>query len=133
MQTTILQKIFRILLGGFLILAGISHLSWARVEFTAQVPNWVPLSKDTVVLMSGVVEILLGSALTFVKKYRIQIGWIAAIFFILVFPGNMAQYTNRIDAFGLNTDLKRGIRLLFQPVLVVWALWSTGACKIWRK
>jgi uncharacterized membrane protein len=133
MQTSIIQNIFRILLGTFLVIAGISHLTWSREEFTAQVPNWVSLSNDAVVIISGIIEILLGSALVFIKKYRLQIGWIAATFFILVFPGNIAQYINRIDAFGLDSDLKRGIRLLFQPVLILWALWSTGAWKVWQK
>jgi uncharacterized membrane protein len=54
------------------------------------------------------------------------VGLIVAIFFILIFPGNINQYVNGVDAFGLDTDQKRLIRLFFQPLLVVWALWSTG-------
>ena len=128
-QTSGLQKFFRVLLGANLVFAGIGHLSFARLEFQAQVPDWVPMGKDLVVLLSGVVEILLGLAIIFIKKYRVQVGLFAGIFFILVFPGNLAQYTNRIDAFGLDTDSKRLIRLFFQPVLVLWAWWSTGALK----
>ena len=131
-QTSLTQKIFRILLGLSLLFAGISHLTTARAEFQAQVPEWVPFTKDLVVLLSGVVEISLGASLIFIKRYRALVGWIAALFFILIFPGNIHQYVDHIDAFGLDTDNKRLIRLFFQPVLVLWALWSTGAWSSWR-
>lgn len=132
-STTTAQTIFRFLLGGFLVFAGIGHLTWARVEFTAQVPTWLPINTDLVVVLSGIVEILLGCALMFAAKYRTAVGWIVAIFFVLVFPGNIAQYTNHVDAFGLNSDAARGVRLFFQPVLILWALWSTGAWRAWRE
>ena len=119
----------RILLGIFLITAGITHLTISRQAFQAQVPDWVPVSKDLTVVLSGIMEIVFGISLTFWVRRRVFWGWLAAIFFILVFPGNIAQYIHHDSAFGLNTDLKRGIRLIFQPVLVMWALWSTGA---WR-
>jgi uncharacterized membrane protein len=98
-----------------------------RLEFQAQVPTWLPLDPDFVVLASGVVEIALGLALLTLWRYRAYVGLAAAIFFVAIFPGNINQFVNGIDAFGLNTDLARGVRLLFQPVLVLWALWSTGA------
>lgn len=119
-------------LGGFLFFAGVSHLTFLRAEFQAQVPDWVPVSKDLTVILSGLAEILLGLALIFLKKQRQTAGWIAAIFFVLVFPGNIAQFVNGTDAFSLNSDLARGIRLLFQPVLIAWALWSTPAWEIKR-
>lgn len=132
-KTTLAQKIFRILLAIFMIYAGVSHLSFNRVEFQAQVPDWVPLSKDLVVLLSGIVEIMLGLGLALWKKHRASFGWALAIFFVLIFPGNIAQYVDGKDAFGvLDSDRARLIRLFFQPVLVVWALWSSGACKAWR-
>jgi uncharacterized membrane protein len=117
----------RILLGGFLLFAGISHLTFSRTEFLAQVPPWVPLDADLVVLLSGIVEIALGAALIFLTKHKVIVGWATALFFVMVFPGNISQYMNRIDAFGLNTDTARFIRLFFQPVLVAWALWATNA------
>ena len=132
-QTSKTQNIGRIILGLILLIAGIGHLSWARVEFLAQVPDWVPLDKDLVVILSGIVEISMGLSLVFWTSQRIKIGWIAALFFVLVFPGNISQLITHTTAFGLNTDLLRGIRLLFQPVLVIWALWSTGAWAAWRK
>lgn len=119
--------IFRILLGLGLLFAGISHLTVSRVEFLAQVPGWVPLPGDLVVVLSGIVEIALGLALIALPQWKALTGWITAIFFVLIFPGNIAQYVNQTSAFGLDTDEARLIRLFFQPVLVAWALWSTAA------
>jgi uncharacterized membrane protein len=117
------------LLGFFLLLAGVAHLTFQRVEFLAQVPNWVLLDGDLVVILSGIVEIILGLVLVFLPSYRVVVGWVTAAFFVLIFPGNIAQYLNGVDAFGLDTDQARFIRLFFQPVLILWALWSTRA---WR-
>ena len=105
--------------------AGISHLGSARAEFQAQVPPWVPLDPDFVVLASGVVEIVLGIALIVLFRWKAWVGIATALFFIAIFPGNISQFVNGVDAFGLDTDLARGVRLLFQPLLVIWALWST--------
>lgn len=130
--TNTTQNVFRILLGLILAFAGTSHLTWSRQEFQAQVPGWIPINSDLVVILSGIVEILLGLGLIALPRYRVMAGWIVAIFFVLIFPGNISQFVTHTDAFGLDTDLSRGIRLLFQPVLVVWALWSTGAWAAWR-
>lgn len=125
-KTSLIQNIFRVLLGGFLAFAGISHLTFNRMEFRAQVPNWLPLDTDLVVVLSGIVEICLGLSLVFLIKGKRWAGIATAIFFILIFPGNVSQYVNKIDSFGLNTDGLRLTRLFFQPILVLWALWSTG-------
>ena len=124
-----IKHIARTLLGAALAYAGITHLTTNRTEFLAQVPTWVPLDADFVVVASGVVEILLGLSLILLIKYQIQIGWITAVFFVAIFPGNISQYVNGIDAFGLDTDQARLTRLFFQPLLVIWALWCTGAWK----
>lgn len=120
----------RILLGLFMTAAGIGHLTFQRQEFLAQVPTWLPSSSgfmDFVVLASGIVEIALGLSMLFLVRRKVQVGLALAIFFVLIFPGNISQYVNGISAFGLDTDAKRLTRLFFQPVLVLWALWSTGA------
>lgn len=122
-----MRRVLQILLGLTLIYTGTLHLTTQREEFQAQVPSWLPLDPDFVVLASGVVEILLGLALISLWRYREQVGLVTAIFFILIFPGNIWQYIDGIDAFGLDTDTKRLARLFFQPVLVIWALWSTDA------
>lgn len=113
-----------------MILAGIGHLTFQRQEFLAQVPRWLsdnPVFMDFVVLSSGAVEIALGLSMVFLSKQKVKVGLLLALFYVLIFPGNISQYTNAVDAFGLDTDQKRLIRLFFQPVLIFWALWSTGA------
>lgn len=133
LKTSMLQQIFRIILALFMVFAGFSHLTFNRVEFYAQVPDWVPLGKDFVVIASGIVEIILGLGLAFWTKKRIQFGWALAVFFILIFPGNISQYLEAKDAFGiLDSDAARLRRLFFQPVLIVWALWSSGSWQQWR-
>lgn len=132
-KTTLIQNIFRVLLALFMIYAGFSHLTFNRIDFQAQVPDWIPLSKDLVVILSGIVEIGLGLTLLFWKTQSVNIGLALALFFILVFPGNIAQYLDGKDAFGaLDSDRARLIRLFFQPVLIVWALWSAGSWEAWK-
>jgi uncharacterized membrane protein len=124
-----IKHIARTLLGAALTYAGITHLTTSRTEFQAQVPTILASQADFVVIASGVVEIFLGLSLIFLFKHRTRIGWITAAFFIAIFPGNISQYINGTDAFGLDTDQARLTRLFFQPLLVLWALWSTGAWK----
>ena len=124
------RKVVRLLMGSAMVFAGIAPLTFKRKEFQAQVPRWLPANQslmDVTVLSSGIVEITLGVLMILWKEKRISTGLMLALFYILIFPGNISQYTNRIDAFGLDTDTKRFIRLLFQPLLVYGALWSTGA------
>ena len=131
-RTTKAQLVVRILLGLFLLLAGISHLSFLRIAFLAQVPNWLPINPDKIVVISGFVEIILGSSLILLHKQQIIVGWIVALFFIIVFPGNIAKLVNHKHSFGLNSDLLLWIRLPFQPLLIGLVLWCTGALKRWR-
>ena len=126
----IVKAIFRVLLGAVLLFAGISHLTVARTEFLAQVPIWLPVNADLVVVLSGIAETVLGLALIFLVRHRTLVGLATAAFFILIFPGNISQYVNQIDGFGLNTDQARFNRLFFQPVLVIWALVSTGGWRV---
>ena len=128
----LIQRIPQMVLGFALAYAGIGHLTTSRTEFQAQVPSVFADYADFVVLASGVVEIALGVGLIAFWKYRVQIGWLAAAFFVAIFWGNISQYVNGVDAFGLDTDTKRLVRLFFQPVLVAWALLSTGAWGSWR-
>jgi uncharacterized membrane protein len=121
-----MRKATQILLGATLIYTGTLHLTSSRQEFQAQVPPWAPFTPDFIVLASGIVEIALGLALVSLQR-RKAVGIATAAFFIAIFPGNISQFVNGIDAFGLNDDRARAIRLLFQPLLVLWALWSTTA------
>jgi uncharacterized membrane protein len=126
------RTIGRLLLGGALVFAGVSHLTFARTSFYAQVPPWLPLNAEFVIISSGIVEIALGAALLFLPRWRVPLGWLTAALFVVVFPGNVSQFLTHADAFGLDTDRSRAIRLLFQPLLVIWALWSTGSWAAWR-
>ena len=128
----ILRKLPQMVLGLALAYAGVGHLTTSRQEFQAQVPTLLKDYADFVVLASGVVEIALGVGLIALWKYRVQLGWIVAAFFVAIFWGNISQYVNGVDAFGLNSDRARLIRLFFQPLLVMWALGSTGAWRAWR-
>ena len=131
-----MRTLGRIALGAFLLTAGVSHLTTARQAFQAQVPTWLPMDANLVVVLSGIVEIALGLSLIVVfGRYRLLVGLAVALFFIAIFPGNISQFVTATDSFGLNTDLARGIRLLFQPLLVIWALWSTRAWSraLWRE
>ena len=119
-------------LGLALAYAGVGHLTTSRQEFQAQVPTVFKDYADFVVLASGVVEIVLGLSLIALWKYRVQVGLLVAAFFVAVFWGNISQYVNQVDAFGLDSDRARLIRLFFQPLLVMWALGSTGAWSTWR-
>lgn len=129
-----MRNVARWLLASAMVFAGVSHLFWARKEFQAQVPDWtnevLPVDKDTVVVASGVAEILLGASLVALPAHRRRAGTLLAFFFAAVFPGNIAQFTYRRDGFGLDTDVKRLVRLFFQPVLIAWALWSTRSPRV---
>jgi uncharacterized membrane protein len=122
----------RVVLGSALIIAGLGHLTLARNDFQAQVPDWVGIDKNVVVISSGLVEIALGFALIVVRRHRSLLGLVVGLFFIAVFLGNLSQFIDGHDAFGLNSDAARRTRLLFQPVLVAWAWWSTNAFALLR-
>ena len=127
-----MARVPQMVLGFALAYAGFGHLTTNRQEFQAQVPTLLKDYADFVVLASGVVEIALGVGLIALWKYRVQLGWVVAAFFVAIFWGNISQYVNGVDAFGLNSDRARLVRLFFQPLLVMWALGSTGAWKSWR-
>jgi len=132
-RTSPAATIARVVLGLALVGAGISHLTVAREEFQAQVPSWFPVDEDVTVLASGAVEIVLGGSLVALSRWKVAVGLVAAAFFVVIFPGNVAQWAEGKDGFGLDTDAKRLGRLFFQPVLVAWALWSTGALRAVRE
>ncbi|WP_454042434.1 DoxX family protein [Cellulosimicrobium sp. Marseille-Q8652] len=132
-RTSVPATVARVALGLALVGAGVSHLTVAREEFQAQVPGWFPVDEDVTVLASGAVEIALGASLVVLSRWKVAVGLVAAAFFVVIFPGNVAQWMEGKDGFGLDTDAKRLGRLFFQPVLVAWALWSTGALRALRR
>ena len=128
----IIKRFPQVVLGLALIFTGVSHMTTRRLEFQAQVPTQLKSWANEVVLASGVVEISLGIALLVLWKYRTWVGWATAAFFVAIFWGNISQFVNDTDAFGLDSGTARFVRLLFQPLLVMWALLSTGAWGSWR-
>ena len=132
-RTSRAATVARYILVAVLLTTGIGHLTFAREGFQGQVPAWVPLDPDVVVLASGVVELVFALALVVLRRRRAAAGWLLAAFFVAIFPGNISQFVTHTDSLGLDTDVARGVRLLFQPVLVIVALWSTGAWKLWRE
>ncbi|WP_018157249.1 hypothetical protein [Demetria terragena] len=133
--TTWIRGTAQVVLAGFLLFAGLAHLTFARTEFYAQIPPWMPGDADFIVVASGVIEIIAGAAvlLSWRNPTRAWAGWAVAALFVAVFPGNISQFVEQRDAFGLTTDSGRAIRLLFQPLLIAWALWCTGAWTWWRR
>lgn len=123
-MSTLPRTAARILLGSAMVGAGVLHLTTQRQEFQAQVPSWFPLDEDLTVVASGAVEIALGAALVALPGRRRLVGGLLAAFFVAIFPGNVAQYVEGTDAFGLDTDRARLVRLFFQPLLVLWALYA---------
>jgi uncharacterized membrane protein len=127
MNSSVMRGFGQAALGTFLLTTGIGHLTAKRKEFQAQVPSWFPVDKDTVVVVSGYVELALAAALlaTWRQPARRLLGTALAGFFVGIFPGNIAQYVERNDGLGLNTDRKRALRLLGQPALIAWVLAAT--------
>lgn len=122
----------RLVLAAFFAVAGVGHFV-ATDAFRAQVPPWLP-APEWVIWVSGVVELAIALALAFAPRaWRPLVGWLVAGFLVVVFPGNISQFVTGADAFGLNSDLARGIRLVMQPALIVVVLWSTGAVAAWRR
>ena len=131
---SVARAIAQVGLGAALVGAGTSHLTTGRREFRAQVPSWLPLDPDLVVVASGVVEIGLGTALLVIWRQpaRAVVGATTGAFFVAIFPGNIAQFVEHRDGFGLDTDTKRAVRLVFQPLLVGWALAAGDVLRVWR-
>lgn len=129
--TSRLQDLARWLLGAFLVAAGIAHVLVVD-EFLAQVPPFLP-AREAIVYASGAVEVALGLALLVLPRHRAVLGLAAAALFVAVFPGNVSQAITGADGFGLDTDAARYGRLAFQPLLVAWALWSSGAWSALRR
>jgi uncharacterized membrane protein len=129
----VLRTVARWLLAALLAAAGVSHLTWGRRGYRIVVPDWATratgLDKDAIVVASGAVEIMLGAALVALPAERTRIGWLVAAFFVAVFPGNVHQWRTQRPAPMLRTGRARLIRLFLQPVLVIWALWSTSGAR----
>lgn len=132
-MTSVLRTAARVALAGLLGAAGAGHLTTLRRGFRIAVPDWATrilrTDKDTIVVVSGVIEVMLALALVLLPRDVRRVGWGVAAFFVAVFPGNVHQWQTGVSSPGLDTDGRRLTRLFLQPVLVAWALWSTGASR----
>jgi uncharacterized membrane protein len=117
------RLVLRLALAAFLAVAGVGHFTRTE-EFLAQVPSYLP-APTLLVLVSGVVELALAAALVLLPRRRAAVGVVVLLFFLAVLPGNIAQYTEARDAFGLDTDMARLVRVLLSPLLWLWALVAT--------
>lgn len=126
---TTARLLARLALAALLLVAGVSHLTWGRRGYRIVVPDWATTllrtDKDAIVVASGAVEVMLCAAVIALPRERRTVGAAIAAFFVAVFPGNVHQWRTHRSAPMLDTDRKRFVRLLLQPVLVVWALWAT--------
>jgi len=135
-KTSISQNILRVTLGLIMIYIGIAHLYFRRIEFQAQVPRWLTSDEsfvDMIVLISGYIEIIFGVLMVWGGKFKAKTGLVLGVFYVLVFPGNINQYIHELDGLRMYSNNERFLRLLFQPVLIFWALWSTNALKFFKK
>jgi uncharacterized membrane protein len=108
---------------------GIVHFVSTR-GFRVVVPDWATkatrLDKDAIVIASGASEVALAVGLLALPKERRRMGFATAAFFVAVFPGNVHQWRTRRSTPGLDTEARRFGRLFLQPLLVLWAVWSTA-------
>lgn len=123
-----LGVLLRWALAAFLATAGVGHFV-APEEFMAQVPPYLP-APELLIAVSGVAELAIAIALVVLPRYRRLMGITAALFFVVILPGNVAQYTEARDAFGLTSDTARLARLVLHPLLWVWAL---AAGDLWSR
>lgn len=114
-------EISRYLLAGFLILIGIMHFTVPKF-FMSIMPNYLPAHK-TLVLLSGVAEILCGTLLLFPSTQTMG-AYAAVALFVAVFPANIEMsrqfYVKKKKGFWWTI-----LRLPFQIGLIYWALQFT--------
>ncbi len=123
--TSPVRLLMRWVLALFYLAAGIIHLRSPH-DFIAITPHWVP-DAPLVIALTGMAEIAGALALMVVPRLRQAAGVGLALYAICVFPANINQAIHDIPIGGQHLSWwYHGPRLLFQPVLVWWALWAGG-------
>jgi uncharacterized membrane protein len=118
---TTTKRVFRWLLGGSFVAAGVLH--FVRPEFYVRImPPYLPWHSE-LVLISGAFEILGGVGL-FVPRLRVPAAWGLIALLVAVFPANvhMALHPEQFPQFP--PPLLWG-RLPLQALFIVWAYWFT--------
>ena len=115
----------RIAMAIFYLAAGLLHVGTPE-KFLPIVPDWVP-QPDLVIVATGVCEIS-GALALMTTRLRKLAGIMLALYAVCVFPANIKHAIDHIDLPGLPSSWwYHAPRLAFQPVLVWWALWCSGA------
>jgi uncharacterized membrane protein len=126
------RAVMRWLMAAFYIAAGTGHL--IRPEaFLPIVPDFVPLPRETI-LITGLCE-LAGAVALLTPRLRKLAGIMLALYALGVWPANIKHALEGIDLPPIpDTWWYHGPRLAFQPVLMWWALFCSGAIDWpWRR
>ena len=117
-----IRTALRWLLGAAYLIAGIAHVA-SPSGFLKITPGWVPYPA-TVILLTGLCEIAGASALAFIPPLRRAAAIGLALYAVCVFPANVNHAMHDIAIGGTHLSWwYHGPRLLFQPVIIWWALW----------
>jgi len=116
-----IKKASSILLGIFFVAVGVLHFVKTAL-FVGAVPPYIPYPTE-MVLISGVFEILggIGVIVKPVRKWA-GIGLIALL--IAVYPANIHMAVHN-ELFPAIPPVVLWIRLVFQPILIVWVWYCT--------
>jgi uncharacterized membrane protein len=93
--------------------------------FIQQLPSWVP-APETLILLSGGIEVALGAALLTRQPWRRFAGLALAAYLVAVFPSNVYVAIAAVEVDGQPGGWYPWVRLPLQVLFVAWALWSTG-------
>jgi uncharacterized membrane protein len=122
----------RWIIAALYVAAGIAHL-WAPEALLAITPSWVPLAPQ-VIMLTGLFELAASVALI-TRPLRWWAGVTMALYALCVWPANFKHALEGIDLPHMtNSWLYHGPRLAFQPVIIWWALYCSGAIDWpWRR
>jgi uncharacterized membrane protein len=114
----------RWILAAFYVAAGVGHL-WAPDKLLAITPSWVPFATQ-IILVTGICEIA-GAVALVTKPLRWWAGIALALYALCVWPANIKHAIDGIDLPPIpNSWFYHGPRLALQPVIIWWALYSSG-------
>ena len=123
-----MRTLFRWLLAAIFAFVGVVHLAQPGI-FLPIVPDWVPMPRLTIEA-TGACE-LAGAAGLLTRRARRLAGVMLALYAVCVFPANIKHAIDDVPVNGVHLGLWYHVpRLLFQPVIVWWALFC-GEATTW--
>jgi len=118
------RAVMRWILAAFYSAAGIAHLVVPE-KLLAITPSWVPFAAQ-VIFVTGLCE-LAGSVALVTKPLRWWAGVAMAAYALCVWPANLKHAVDGIELpYVTNSWFYHGPRLVFQPVIIWWALYCSG-------